>query len=364
MEGLEPPRLAALDPKSSVSTNFTTSACFPNFQTEKRRKDRQIVHSAIGSSDKHAHPAKVFTFAQSPRMPSFTPSELPVAQLHGLLLGAIGPRPIAFASTLDEDGRPNLAPFSFFNVFSANPPILIFSPARRGRDNTTKHTFENAMAVPEVVINIVSHAMVEQMSLASNEFDKGVNEFEKAGFSMKASDVVKPWRVAESPAQFECRINEVVQLGKQGGAGNLIICEVLRFHISDEVMNGEGKIDQNLIDSVGRMGGNWYVRAHGAALFEVAKPGQNPAIGFDKIPEDIRSSTVLSGNDLGQLGGVQELPDETEVNEWRLTELSELFVSMEEDPRQLEDTLHRKAAELLSEKKVKEAWLTLLSFNN
>lgn len=297
-------------------------------------------------------------------MASFNPENLPTGQLHGLLLGAIGPRPIAFASTIDSQGRPNLAPFSFFNVFSAKPPILIFSPARRGRDNTTKHTFENVKAHPEVVINIVTYNMVQQMSLASSDFDAGISEFDKAGFTPIPSLVVKPFRVKESPAQFECKVKEVVELGQNGGAGNLIICEVVNFHIDDALLNEDGAIDQTRIDTVGRMGGNWYTRANGAALFEVAKPSAMPGIGFDQLPKDIRGSHILSGNDLGQLANSQSLPDETAVNEYRLTQLSELFITLEHDAEALEDALHRKAKALLSQGQVPEAWLTLLSFNN
>lgn len=297
-------------------------------------------------------------------MRSFSPSDLPVPKVHGLLLGAVGPRPIAFAGTLDKSGRPNLAPFSFFNVFSANPPIMIFSPARRGRDNTTKHTYENALAVKEVTINIVSYDMVHQMSLASCEYPEGINEYEKAGFTMQKSDLIAPWRVKESPAQFECKIIEVKALGKEGGAGNLVICEVVKMHFADHVIDEDLRIDQRKIDTVGRMGGNWYARAHGEALFEVPKPGAVPGIGFDALPQDIRYSKILSGNNLGQLAGVNEIPDETEVNEWRLTELSDLFVTLEDDPAALEETLHKSAADLLAQNKVREAWLTLLTFNN
>lgn len=297
-------------------------------------------------------------------MRSFLPSELPVPKVHGLLLGAIGPRPIAFASTLDTAGRPNLSPFSFFNVFSANPPILIFSPARRGRDNTTKHTFENALSVKEVVINLVNYDMVHQMSLSSGEYPEGVNEFEKAGFTMLKSDVVSPFRVKEAPAQFECKINEVMPLGESGGAGNLVICEVLKMHFRDDLVNEQLHVNQEKMDTVGRMGGNYYVRAHGTALFEVPKPGLVPGMGVDAIPEDIKSSIILTGNDLGQLGALSELPNETDVNEYRLTELSDLFVSLEDEPKKLEEELHKRAAEEIRNGRVREAWLTLLSFNN
>ena len=301
---------------------------------------------------------------QNRTMISVDPKEISIPKLHGYLLGAIGPRPIAFASTVDENGNPNLSPFSFFNVFSANPPIAIFSPARRGRDNTTKHTYENVKAHPEVVINIVNYDMVQQMSLASTEYGEGINEFEKAGFTMTPSDIVKPFRVTESPVQLECRVNEVVELGKEGGAGNLVICEVLRIHVSEDVLDSDGKIDTTKMDLVGRMGGNWYVRASGQALFEVEKPLTTLGIGIDNIPEDIRNSDILSGNNLGQLGNVEKLPEETEVNEYKLIELSELHQEFEDLPIQLEIELHKRAKELLKNNKVLEAWKTLLTFNN
>ncbi len=297
-------------------------------------------------------------------MASFIPEDLTVPQVHGLLLGSVGPRPIAFASTIDREGKPNLAPFSYFNVFSANPPILIFSPARRGRDKTTKHTYENTKLVPEVVINIVNYSIVQQMSLASTEYPEGVNEFEKSGLTMEKSDLVKPFRVKESPVQFECKVNEIVELGEGGGAGNLIIAEVLKIHVKDDLIDNNLSIDQEKIDTVGRMGGNWYSRAHGNALFEVAKPLKKMGIGVDQIPEDIRFSKVLTGNDLGMLGNVENLPDETEVNDYRLTELSDTFVELEDDPAGLEEKLHHIAHQKLEEGKVMDAWKALLSFNN
>ena len=240
------------------------------------------------------------------------PKEISTGQRHQYLLGAVGPRPIAFASTVDEEGRPNLSPFSFFNVFSANPPILIFSPARRGRDNTVKHTFLNSKATKEVVINIVNYKMVQQMSLSSTEYAEGVNEFEKAGFTMLKSDLVKPFRVAESPVQFECKITEVVELGQEGGAGNLVICEVVKMHFDEEILDENGQIDQHKIDLVARMGGNWYSRAN-EGMFEVPKPLSTLGIGVDEIPEYIRTSKVLTGNDLGKLGNVEALPSKEEI---------------------------------------------------
>lgn len=295
---------------------------------------------------------------------NFDPKELPIPKVHQYLLGAIGPRPIAFASTIDENGHANLAPFSFFNVFSANPPILIFSPARSGRTNETKDTYKNVKAVQEVVINIVNYDIVHQMSLASSPYAHGVSEFEKAGFTAIKSDTIRPMRVAESPVQFECKVNEVVVLGDQGGAGNLVICEVTKIHISKAVLDENGMIDQHKIDLVSRMGGNWYCRADKNSMFEITKPITTCGIGFDQLPKDILASSILSGNDLGQLAGIEELPNETDVNEYKLLELSDLFVNLEDTPAELELELHKRAKLLLAEGKLEEAWMTLLAFNN
>lgn len=240
-------------------------------------------------------------------MKTIDPKAVSTAALHGYMLGAVTPRPIAFASTIDSAGNVNLSPFSFFNVFSANPPIMIFSPARRGRDNTTKHTYENVLQVKEVVINIVNHDIVQQMSLSSTEYGKGVNEFEKAGLTPLASQTIKPPRVAESPVQFECRVNEVVSLGTEGGAGNLVICEVLKMHINEAVLDADGKIDPVKLDAVSRMGGNWYGRAK-EGMFEVPKPLSRLGIGFDQLPEAIRTSKFLTGNNLAMLANVEVLP--------------------------------------------------------
>ncbi|MCH2224851.1 MAG: flavin reductase family protein [Crocinitomicaceae bacterium] len=297
-------------------------------------------------------------------MLTIDPTQIPVPKLHHYLLGAVGPRPIAFASTIDADGNDNLAPFSFFNVFSANPPIMIFSPARSGRTNTTKDTYNNVKSIPEVVINVVNYEIVEQMSLASSPYSPGVSEFKKAGFTPLDSETIRPKRVAESPVQFECKVIEVKELGNEGGAGNLVFCEVLRIHINEAVLNSEQMIDQQKIDLVSRMGGNWYCRADDRSMFEITKPIMTIGVGFDKLPEDIRSSDVLTGNDLGKLAGIQELPNETDVNEFKLIELSDLFVSLEDDPVLLEKELHKQAKELLKENKLDEAWMTLLAFNN
>ncbi|MBM3417681.1 MAG: flavin reductase family protein [Bacteroidetes bacterium] len=297
-------------------------------------------------------------------MLTLDPKSLPTGTLHQYLLGAIGPRPIAFASTIDEAGRSNLAPFSFFNVFSANPPIMIFSPARSGRSNTTKDTYNNIKAIPEVVINVVNFDIVQQMSLASSPYAPGISEFEKAGFTPIASECIKPFRVAESPVQFECKVNQVMELGTEGGAGNLIICEVLRIHVSENVLNADGMIDQHKIDLVSRMGGNWYCRSDRSSMFEIQKPITTCGIGFDQLPADIRNSKVLSGNDLGFLAGIEELPNETDVNEYKLLELSEIFLSLENNPQELETALHQQAKTLIGEQNLEEAWKCLLSFNN
>lgn len=297
-------------------------------------------------------------------MLSLNPSDLAIPKLHHYLLGSIGPRPIAFASTVDENGSDNLAPFSFFNVFSANPPIMIFSPARSGRTNETKDTYNNIKKVPEVVINVVTYDMVYPMSLTSSPYAPGINEFEKGGFTALESETIRPKRVAESPIQFECKVIEVKELGQNGGAGNLVICEVQKIHLNENILDENQMVDQTKIDLVARMGGNFYCRANGKALFEIEKPITTLGIGIDQIPEDIRKSEVLSANNLGQLGNIEELPNETDVNEYKLLELSELFIELEDDAVQLEQQLHKKAKELLKENKTEEAWKTLLSFNN
>lgn len=297
-------------------------------------------------------------------MLTLDPKDLPIPKLHGYLLGAVGPRPIAFASTIDENGVNNLSPFSFFNVFSAAPPILIFSPARNGRTNTTKDTYNNVKAIPEVVINIVNYDILHQMSLSSSPYAPGVDEFVKAGLTPLASETIRPMRVQEAPVQFECKVNQVIELGDQGGAGNLVICEVTKIHIHEEILGEDGMIDQYKINLVARMGGNWYCHANEASMFEVAKPLTTVGIGFDQLPEDIKASSVLNANDLAQLAGIAVLPNETDVNDYKLLELSDFFLSLEDEPAQLEQALHNKAKELLIENKLEEAWMTLLAFND
>jgi flavin reductase (DIM6/NTAB) family NADH-FMN oxidoreductase RutF len=297
-------------------------------------------------------------------MQHLDPKDLSIPDLHGYLVGAVGPRPVAFASTIDAEGHPNLSPFSFFNVFGANPPLMIFSPARRGRDNTTKHSYHNVKAVPEVVINIVTYAMVQQVSLASGEFPEGVNEFVKAGLTPLPSIKVRPFRVKESPVQFECRVQQVIETGTGGGAGNLVLCEVVMIHVDESILDERGKIDQRKIDLVGRMGGHFYCRAHGDALFELTQPNNNLGVGVDALPSHALRSPVLTGNDLGMLGAVRSIPDETRVNEYKLTELSELFISLQGDPKALEKALHQRSQDLLKRGLVDEAWMTLLAFND
>ena len=294
---------------------------------------------------------------------TYRPEDLDARTLHGCLLGGIAPRPIAFVSTVDADGRVNLAPFSYFNVFSANPPLVVFSPARRGRDATTKHTWDNVQAVPEVVVNLVDYALVHACSLASTDFAEGVDEFVKAGLTALPSEVVQPPRVAESPVQLECKVVKVESLGEQGGAGQLVFAEIVRMHFRDNVLNDAGVPDATLLDLVGRCGGDHYVRASGEALFTVPKPLGVLGMGVDALPEDIRTSRILTGNHLAMLGGCETMPDETDVNEHKLLELAELFMDHEDDGVRLEEELHRRAAELLDKGMVDEAWKTLLAFN-
>jgi flavin reductase (DIM6/NTAB) family NADH-FMN oxidoreductase RutF len=274
---------------------------------------------------------------------------------------AIAPRPICFASTVDKDGNINLSPFSFFNLFSTNPPVCVFSPSRRVRDNTTKHTLENLHEVPEVVINIVNYAMVQQVSLASVEYPKGINEFIKAGFTMLPSEFVKPPRVAESPVQFECVVNDIISLGKTPGAGNLIIAEMKLMHIGKTVLDADGKIDQLKMDHVARLGGDWYCRVTPENLFKVAKPVKTVGIGVDSIPFAIRNSKILTGNNLGQLGNVETLPADEEIEAYAQTdEIKEILDGTIGDAQTRETQLHLKAKELLAVEKVKEAWMVLL----
>ncbi len=287
------------------------------------------------------------------------PGEIKTGELHSYLLGAVAPRPVCFASTVDKDGNPNLSPFSFFNVFGSNPTTLIFSPARKVRDNTIKHTLLNIYETREVVINVVNYAMVQQASLSSCEYPKGVDEFEKAGFTKLASEKVKAFRVAESPVQMECKVRDIIETGTEGGAGNLIICEVLVMHINDAILNEKKLIDPHKIDLVARMGADFYCRASGAAVFEVAKPNTQLGIGVDGLPESIRKSNILSGNNLGQLGNVHEMPFvDPAFNDDKLKNIIQYYSI---NPDEMDKELHSYAKELLDAGKVSEAWQVLLA---
>jgi flavin reductase (DIM6/NTAB) family NADH-FMN oxidoreductase RutF len=282
-------------------------------------------------------------------MLTINPKDVSVPELHSYLQGAVAPRPIAFASTIDKDGKVNLSPFSFFNVFGTNPPTLIFSPNRRVRDKTQKHTLENVLSIDEVVINMVDFSMVEQMSLASCEFPKGTNEFIKAGFTEVPSQKVKPPRVGESKAVFECKVKQIIQMSEEGGSPNLVICEVILAHFSEDILNEKGFIDQTKTDWVARMGGDWYCRASGEAMFEVPKPSIHKGIGFDEIPDFIKLNPIFTNNDLGRLANIEKLPNEEEIK---------LFL--------LENSFEEKftfAKILLQQGRVNDAWMVLLAKN-
>ena len=284
---------------------------------------------------------------------------LSIAEKQNYLQHAIAPRPICFASTVDANGNINLSPFSFFNIFSINPPVVVFSPSRRGRDNTTKHTLENVLQVPECVINIVDYEMVQQTSLTSCEFPREVNEFYKAGFTEEPATVVKPPMVKESKVKLECKVLEVKSLGQQGGAGNLVICEVLVMHIDDRILNEKGTIDQTKLHHVARLGGDWYCRVDESNLFKVEKPNVKLGIGFDALPAAVRSSKILSGNDLGQLANVHEMPEIDAAFEDN--HLKQIVQYYSVNPEEMEKEIHLYAKKLLSQGKVNEAWQVLLS---
>lgn len=288
-------------------------------------------------------------------------SDLGPAQLQNYLQYAIAPRPICFASTIDAAGHVNLSPFSFFNLFSTNPPLCIFSPARRVRDNTTKHTLENILEVKECVINIVNYAMVQQCSLSSTEYAKGVNEFEKAGFTMLPSDLVKPPRVAEAPVQLECVVTEVIHLGSNPGAGNLILAEIKLIHIQEDILDHEGKIDQEKIDLVARLGGDWYCRVTPQSLFKVAKPLTTLGIGIDALPKQVRNSYVLTGNDLGMLGNIEAIPTDEEIDLMRNDPMvKEVFDATIGDANNRQRELHELAKDMLSRGWINQALKVVL----
>ncbi|MEO3403786.1 flavin reductase family protein [Mucilaginibacter sp. CAU 1740] len=294
-------------------------------------------------------------------MPIINPSDISPIQLQGYLNFIIAPRPICLASTIDSDGNVNLSPFSYFNLFSVNPPVCVFSPSRRVRDNTTKHTLENIREVPECVINIVNYDMVQQTSLSSVEYAQGVNEFIKSGLTPIPSEVVKPPRVAESYVQLECTVKEMIALGDGAGAGNLVIAEIKRIHINDAVLGADGTIDQAKMDHVARLGGDWYCRVNQDNLFKVAKPNIKIGIGVDALPYAIRNSRVLTGNNLGQLGNLETIPSDEAIEAFALTpEIKEVLDATIGDSQTRELQLHLKAKQLLNEGRVEEALIVLL----
>jgi flavin reductase (DIM6/NTAB) family NADH-FMN oxidoreductase RutF len=285
--------------------------------------------------------------------------DLKTAEKQYYLQHVVAPRPICFASTIDKAGNVNLSPFSFFNLFSSNPPIVIFSPSRRVRDNTTKHTLENVMEVPEVVVNIVTYEMVHQVSLASCEYPKEMNEFKKAGFTAEPATLVKPPMVKESKVKLECKVLEVKPLGTEGGAGNLVICEVLRMHIDDSLLDENKKMDQRKIHHIARLGGDWYCKVDESNLFMVPKPNTELGIGVDALPESIRNSDILTGNDLGHLANVREMPIiEPSFDDTHLKNIIQYYSL---NPDDMEKELHAYAKKLLLEGKVREAWQVLLA---
>lgn len=296
-------------------------------------------------------------------MLEINPKDLSTKDLHGYLLSSVGPRPIALVSTIDNEGQPNLSPYSFFNVFSANPPIAIFSPARRIRNNTTKHTLENAALTDEVVINVVSFSIVEQTSLSSTEYKKGVNEFIKSGLTPIKSSQVKPFRVKESPVQMECKVKNIISLGEEGGAGNLVVCEIIKMHISEYILNSKHQIDPNKIDLVGRMGANWYCRASNSSLFKVQKPNSKIGIGYDQLPEHVRNSDILSGNDLAKLANVESIPSMEELKKFEENKYLVKILKSSVNKKQSRENLHYHCKKLLQENKVLDAWCTLLIEN-
>lgn len=292
-------------------------------------------------------------------MLQIVPGQVKTGELHAYLLGAVAPRPICFASTIGADGCPNLSPFSFFNVFGSNPATLIFSPSRRVRDNTTKHTLDNIYATKEVVINVVTYHMVQQASLSSCEYPQGVNEFEKAGFTPLPSEKIKPWRVKESPVQMECVVKQVIETGQEGGAGNLVICEPVLIHINEEILDEHNRINPHKIDLVARMGADYYCRASGSAVFEVPKPNTRLGIGVDTLPLSIRNSRILTGNNLGMLANIHEQP--TIDPSFEDEQLKNIIQYYSITPDEMEKELHRYAQQLLEAGKVSEAWQVLLT---
>lgn len=293
------------------------------------------------------------------------PNNIPPHILHRNLLSAVAPRPISFASTIDSLGHANLSPFSCFNVFGVNPSTLIFSPSRSGQNNELKDTYLNVKEVPEVVINMVTYSMVEQMNLASTEFPRGVNEFFKSGFTPIPSEKIKPFRVKESPVQIECKVRQVIETGTGAGSANLIICEVLLIHVNNNVLDKTGMIDSRKLDLVGRMGADYYVRATGRALFTLEKPASKNAIGVDSLPEDIRLSSVLTGNDLGRLGSLQSAPTAHEIEKFLSSPIFRtISTKYSGNTEKITEQVHNLAHSMISNNEIKQALLFLLGANS
>lgn len=294
-------------------------------------------------------------------MATYDPKVVNAIEFYGLMSGAVVPRPIAFASTVDAEGNVNLSPFSFFNLFSSKPPVLIFSPLSRMRDNSSKHTLDNVIATKEVVINIGNYDMVEQMSLASTEYDKGINEFIKSGLTSERSILISPPRVKEAPVAFECKVTDVIKLGTEGGAGNLVLCEVVMMHVKDEILDEHGKIDPYKLNAVARMGGDYYLRAIKEAIFELPKPLRTKGMGVDQLPEFIRNSSLLSGNNLGRLGNSENIPTEEEVTAYKANPLvAYILAKHASNPAKQRHELELLGKKLLDDNQVKDAWKTLL----
>lgn len=295
-------------------------------------------------------------------MQTIDPNQIPSQHLHRLLLGAIAPRPIALASTIDKEGNPNLSPFSCFNVFGINPTTLIFSPSRRGKDNTLKDTFLNVKEVPEVVINVVTFDMVQQASLASTEYPRETNEFIKAGLTQIPSVKIKPFRVKESPVQIECKVRQVIETGSGGGAANLIVCEVLLMHLNESIFDENGLIDPDKINLVGRMGGNYYVKASGSAIFTVPKPNDKMSLGIDALPELVRMSSILTGNELARLGSLEDFPTAVEIIAFSKSDLvRQMHIKFAGEPEMLLEQVHIMASALIAKGEVNEAMKLLLA---
>lgn len=295
-------------------------------------------------------------------MQTIDPNQIPSQHLHRLLLGAIAPRPIALASTIDKEGNPNLSPFSCFNVFGINPTTLIFSPSRRGKNNTLKDTFLNVKEVPEVVINVVTFDMVQQASLASTEYPRETNEFIKAGLTQIPSVKIKPFRVKESPVQIECKVRQVIETGSGGGAANLIVCEVLLMHLNESIFDENGLIDPDKINLVGRMGGNYYVKASGSAIFTVPKPNDKMSLGIDALPELVRMSRILTGNELARLGSLEDFPTAVEIIAFSKSDLvRQMHIKFAGEPEMLLEQVHIMASALIAKGEVNEAMKLLLA---